>query len=443
MPDDETKREDFLSATPQPTRRGKLFVILSLIGVLVVLALGVFTWRAVRLGAAKQDLRNEVESLQAEFAGVDDWQAWYVKRVPGKWGGDAYLKWCRTREVRTGMDTNPDWDTTMVLEDTLYGRELKFGERPSDADLRAFLASTSAFASDADVLLQYDDLSGVPELVDGEPKFFLVETISALNVLKYRADAYACLGEWHHAWNEWKRLASLTDRMRTSGALIEYMVNAGMRGISAASFELLAAGSAIPESVTRYTKPEVAPNRLADLAQSELAFMAVCLAGMPDWEEQSESFGAFYMDDVDWGEPLQAIDSTVISPGAEYRYSAGYIRTTRKLANYSGGELPESEGWAQFVWGKPPQGRANLTLSNLRACLVHALRRHEAAGGTLESFVPDPAFYADYRVEKGTDGWVEIRFGFAEPVKRELSSPYFDINELFEEMTPVRIRPLS
>jgi hypothetical protein len=436
------RRESVVSGRPRKQRLGKLFIILSLIGVVVVLAAGAFTWRQVQLGSAKQELRDEVDALQAQFAGVDDWKQWYLNRLQGDWGGDAYVAWCRSLEARSGLSTTPGWADSSWLESSLNGRA-SVGPAPTEAELREFLDATAAFAGDADALLHFDDLSGVPEFTDDQPTFPFMDEIAALNVLMIRAQVYAHLGESAAAWAEWRRLAGITERMRADAALLEYLLNVSKRKMTANTFELLAARLRTPEGITAYSKPEIAPDRLAECMRLESAYIHQYYARGFNWDDPGDEWEDSFSPRLHQDEATDTLDRYLFRPGREYHLAAEQIRTMRLLATNSKDPPKETESWIEYLSGQPADGRARHTLSTLRACLVFALRTHEASGEALETYVPDPEFYSDYRVERSKDGWMVVHFTPSESVKGGLRSGHADVEEYFEEVEPIRIRPLN
>ncbi len=407
---------------------------------LAVLALGAWAWRSSNLSSARQELEYEVTRIEQHFEGAGDPETWYRQRIKGNWGGDELRSWSRQLEVRTGLADAPSWYADDSLKDYLLGT--RADGKPDDAALRAFLDRTAAWAADANGLLSFDDLSSVPEIVDGQPSFLVFDEMTAVHVLCARAQALAAIGDFDIAWKEAGRLIDLADRLRTHSSLIGYLVHCSMIENALGSVELLASlpsGSRLGRAVA----PVIPPDQLAAVAEGELALTAILFSTSKDraalldeWANQHHPTSG------EWSSLGEGFNHVVLKPGLGYRRATAYLREAWAISHYRGGTLPTVSPDNAWIWGRAASGRTRICLARLRAGLLLAMRQAEAAGTPPEAIEPDPAHYADLTVSRDGE-WLVVHFQPSRAVKHELRQGYAADDELFEPMPPLRFRPLK
>lgn len=435
------------SATKGRRLRRRWPIVVALLATLALLIcggiFGVEGWRQHKIGAAEKHFKTIANEAAAEFSHVTDFRQWYIDRAGEGWGGDDFEAWIDQLQ-KVGERPEPDWSMFDSVTASLTGK--RFTEPlPSEAELRAYLQRTEAFAAKADELLKHTTLSIAPNFSDGSPTFRVIDTLQAAKVPYYRAEALALLGDHDAAWRECERLYAIADRLNHAATLVEYVVFSGVQGLANELFTTLCARHLPPETFAVRTPATLPQDRLEVLVENELAYM-VQMFNLPhevaNWpaHEFSGWFGW-----VRWDEDLEEWPESFSAPWQEWETYASIFEGTLRLhqALRAGKPRPpESRESMMHVWSRPAEARARLAYARFRAALAWDIRQAEARGTAIVDFVADADRYSGVFIEQQSDGWYEVRWDISQTIKKALRDVYADDAELFEPPERIRLLPL-
>ncbi|MBK8206135.1 MAG: hypothetical protein IPK87_04970 [Planctomycetes bacterium] len=398
---------------------------------LIAAAIGADRWRKAQIVASENELESALQQLRGEFAEVEDWPAWYQKRVSGECGYPEFTLWARTCSGKLFLDSS--------VELRLFAHFRDGDPLPDLAVLKAFVDASEQCEREAFGLLRFPTLTGVPEFTDEEVAVTVLDKSVALNWLRCRALALMAVGERGRAWKTIGLCLELVHRIRHSVGTIDYWFNAASYASTIDAFLCLCAVDCPPRELDHlFPLPEPLDDPY-ELFMLQRAFFSQ-IAANPQWStalrsKRSER-GLFA-----WllkGEKFGRYESSV----EENDELTEYLRALHVLQDPSQPLPMVSSHETLRNLSRPAGNRALIAHANLLANFVWAARRAEQAGHRPQDHVPDASAFDVLSVSLRNNGisW-ELRPSAAQFSK--WSGPFVDFNARAWGSQHIRLIPLK
>ncbi|MBX3458370.1 MAG: hypothetical protein KF696_00230 [Planctomycetes bacterium] len=433
---DEKTIEVLNRATRDRPLRARNVVLVALAVVLFLAILGVFSveaWRQNDLRTAENEVKQAGSDLRHNYAHVTDWKAWYASRIKGRDGSAEFRAWAE-RHVDPGTDPEPLLD---ALETHFAGQ----GAAPANSELEQCVKQTALAYSEGRELLDFDALTGTPDLSKGYPNANVLEPLGAFRRLQSRALALSLLGREADAWKCAELMLELAARLQQPISLVDAIVLSALETTALQTVVQLCLYHAPPQQIAaRFPLPMPPDNTLA-VAEAEAVY-SVQMLNHPDLLQElySEAGGNRWFSWLAGESGLR--DFT--DPADVMREYAQWLRVLRELARCAreGKGLPElRDNYGTHLAARPASGRARLALQRSNANLAVAIRLAEAQGTPPAEFAPDGAVYKVRSFMTEGDGTAVWKWEFTDAHKAKFASPYCPLDELFDQPLALRIMP--
>lgn len=461
-PPDEKAVQELTTATRGRTAGGKWRIVVAvlLLAALVVVGFAVVTEsiRQSGISSAKKEAREAAEAVQARYAHVNDWPAWYRNRLPKNWGGDKLQAWIDA--AQPVFDKRGD----LVLTDLLVAMEWELGgiddaSPPADkAKVAEILREIEPLIPGLSALASYECLALLPNFADGFPGYRVIPVLSAFKLIRFRIAANMFLGNWDTAWQELLLLHEVVKRMGPASSIVPSRIVYGMEKWC---MDLVALGLrhvAAPREILEQwaVEPPQNPDRLLELVDVELAMIAQAsrlrdseewIADFGIWSEEvpdSSGWFGYLQPELSWRERKQAWSG----PQESAEFAAGYMNGMLAAADeLRAGVKPEQIRVEADVWFyQQVRLEAEMTLRRrFTACLARARLAeldHADEAALQDALDTLAAEFPELELER-TSGGIFLKYRDTPDNRKQLSYDEQDSKSFHEANPPVTLKPLK
>ncbi|MBX3473702.1 MAG: hypothetical protein KF754_04910 [Planctomycetes bacterium] len=385
MPDEKAIEIINKTTRERPARRWLFWTLIITVVMLLLsmIPIGGEFWRREQVLDARREYVAAVQPVRARFAGVQDWRAWYRARMIGSEGCAEFQAWTTRWGDLDGPGGSP-WNSVEWAVDERLQTEPVLEQADPDTDtLQHFLSSTQAAHDQAQFLLRYDNLVGVPNMQDGVALSSILRPVLALNViyrralfLEYSGDRDGVVAELLVLLNVYRRMARpehLGSYASTSAALnsicriVEWLVQTG------------------PLPPTIHTELRLAGKRDADfwrrMADGELAYVAQIFRDFDEPEFMRDPAGLGWFEWIDTSEDPGRNFEEFRNAGQDTSAWAAYMRALLSWADapvVSPATAPQAIDFGGWPGMFNTEARVQLWLQRVGA--ASELRQLEAKG---------------------------------------------------------------
>ncbi len=461
-PPDEQALQELATATRGRAAGGKWRIVVAalLLAALVVVGFAVVTEsiRQSGISSAKKEAREAAEAVQARYAHVNDWPAWYRNRLPENWGGDKLQAWIDSAQpvsdkqgdhVLTDLLVAMDWELRGVDDPSLPADKAKVAE---------LLRENAPLIPGLSALAGYHNLALLPHFAEGFPGYRVMPTIRAFQLIRFRVAANMFLGNWAAAWQELLLLHEVVKRMEPASSIVPSRIVYGMEKWC---MDLVALGLrhvAAPREILEQwaVEPPQNPDRLLELVDVELAMIAQVsrlrdgedwFSGFSIWSEEvpdgSGWFG-YLQPELSWRERNQAWSG----PQESAEFASGYINGMLAAADgLRAGVKPEQIRIEADVWFyQQVRLEAEMTLRRrFTACLarIRLAELDHADEAALQDALDSLATeYPELELER-TPGGIVLKFRDTPDNRKYLNYDEEGGESFHEANPPVTLKPLK
>lgn len=303
MPDEKAIEIINRTTRERPARRWVFWTLIITVVLLLLsmIPIGGEFWRREQVLDARREYVAAVQPVRARLAGVQDWPAWYRARLNGSEGCAEFQAWAS----RWGGYDGPGLEMHRELADACAER-VEQSDRfehpdPSPEALRKALQETLAAHDQAQALLHYDNLVGVPQMSDGVAQSDILAPSFALGVIYRRALFLQHFGDRDRVVAELQLLLNLYRRMARPEQYGAYVSTSVALNYICRIVEWLLPTGPLPPSV--HAELRLAGARDPDLwrriVHGELAYWAQLFADFDESELMRDPAGLGWFEWID------------------------------------------------------------------------------------------------------------------------------------------------
>lgn len=337
MPD-EKAIEVLNKATRERPARRWVFWTLAIAAVLLLFSMvpvGGEFWRRDQVLEARREYAAALQPVRARFAGVQDWPAWYRARLSGTEGCAEFQVWVQHWGEYDGPALLRYMHLYNAVEERINRRDPLEHSDPSPDALRRALQETLTAHDQAQALLRYDNLVGVPSMENGVARSDILARILALNVICTRALFLQYLGEREGVVAELQLLLNLYRRMARPEHLGAYVSTSAALNYICRIVEWLVPTGPLPPAAHAELRLAGAgeANFWRRLAEGELAYLAQINRDFDESEFISDPSGMGWFEWVDTSKDPGRNFEEFRNAGLGTRGTAAYMRALLSWAD--------------------------------------------------------------------------------------------------------------